>query len=160
MKFGMCMAVSVLCASVVALAGCGTTAAKVPPRGPARTHTISAAQAATKRGIAAECKPAQSIDTDMNSGSTVAAFDSGVSAWESELTAANNIPLPGVPVGHNSAREIAVDYAKANFALALASESDNPFASGFSMRKLRRGYNMALSALQDVLDRCAANGDY
>ena len=133
---------------------------KPPANTPAKSRHVSAAQTAIKAGIAAECKRAQNIDDRMNSASTVAAFDSGVSTWESDLTAANNIPLTGVPDGHNVARLIAVDYAKANLALNVAQGFDNPFGSGFSLRKLKRDYNMALSAVQDVLNECAANGDY
>jgi len=82
-----------------------------------------------------------------------------MSAWESDLTAAYNIPLIGVPDGHNAARLIAVDYAKANLALNVAQGLDNPLGSGFSFRKLTRDYNIPLSAVQDVLNKCAANGD-
>jgi hypothetical protein len=156
MKVGMTLAASALCGAAIALAGCGGAAAKSPPK----AHPVSAAQAAIKRGIAAECKPAQNIDDGMNSASTVADFDSGVSVWESDLTAASNIPLTGVPIGNNAAREIAVDYAKANLVLNVAQEYDDPFGSGFSLKKLKRDYNMALSAVQDVLNTCAENGDY
>lgn len=77
-----------------------------------------------------------------------------VAVWEAQLTAVGKVPMTGVPIGKNPAREIAVDYAEANFALAIGSESDNPFSSGFSSAKVTSAYNEATAALQKVLNAC------
>jgi hypothetical protein len=62
--------------------------------------------------------------------------------------------MTGAPIGKNPAREIAVDYAEANFALTIGSESDNPSSSGFSSANVSRAYNEATAALQKVLNAC------
>jgi hypothetical protein len=123
--------------------------------GPAR-HTPSPAQVAIQRAVAAECKPSAHIYNEVNSSQTVGSFDQGVAVWEADLTAAQ--PTTRAPRGPNEANEIAVDYAEANFALSLAAQSDDPFSNNFSMATLKRGYNMALEKLQDVLNRCAVAG--
>jgi hypothetical protein len=65
--------------------------------------------------------------------------------------------MTGVPDGSNDARTIEVDFAKANLAIAEGSQYSNVF-SGFNKNKLSNDYGLAQSALQDVLNRCTADG--
>lgn len=153
------IAASAVVAAVAVLAGCGGTA---HPQAAAVTHhhaaTLSAAQRAVNRAATLECNRAQPIYNSVNSATTIADLNADSGRWQSQLTAAEGIPerVPGVPKGHNIARELAVDYAEAAFALALADAHADPFGSHFSARIVKRGYNMALSKLQDALNRCAA----
>jgi hypothetical protein len=150
-------------AITTAAAACGS--ARAPSTGTTKTAVAvkssapTAAEIAIRTAVAAECRPAQGIDTSVSSAATIGAFEDGVGGWESQLTSFGSIPLTGVPDGPNTAREIALDYAKANLALLIGAEHDNPFGSGFSARKVRKAYSLATSALQDVLNRCEAAGD-
>jgi hypothetical protein len=151
------LAACALATAVLVVTGCGTqrpTANTAPkPR-----HTVSAAQKAIQRAVAAECANAQTLDSSVNSAQTVGQFASSVNGWEAQLTAMSHLPMTGVPQGANAAREIAVDYAKANLALFVAAMHDDPFGSHFSAHMVKRDYNMAVQSLQDVLNRCAAAG--
>jgi hypothetical protein len=155
-------AVMAALAITTAAAACGSTHSPSPAATAsvaAKTRAPSASAIAIRTAVAAECRPAQGIDTSVSSAATIGAFEDGVGGWESQLTSFGSIPLTGVPDGPNTAREIALDYAKANLALLIGAEHDNPFGSGFSARKVRRAYSLATSALQDVLNRCEAAGD-
>jgi hypothetical protein len=65
--------------------------------------------------------------------------------------------MTGVPDGLNDAREIEIDFANANLAIAEGSQYSDVF-SGFNKNKLSDDYGLAQSALQDVLTRCTSNG--
>ena len=145
---------AVLSASLLALAACGGSPKPAASVTSARSPAASAASVAIARAVAAECKPANSIDESVASANTVADYDDDVAVWEAQLTAVAKVPMAGVPIGKNPAREIAVDYAEANFALTIGSESDNPFSSGFSSANVSRAYNMATATLQKVLNAC------
>jgi hypothetical protein len=103
---------------------------------------VSAAARAIQRAVAAECAPAQALDTSVNSATTVGQFANSVGGWEAGLTAISHTPMTGVPEGRNTARLIAVDYAAANFALSLAAIHDDPFGQHFSAAAVKRGYNL------------------
>jgi hypothetical protein len=64
-----------------------------------------------------------------------------------------------VPDGKNDARWIEVDFAKANLAIFEGSQYSDPFGSSFNAKKLGNDYGLAQQALQDVLNRCTADGD-
>lgn len=142
---------AVLSAALLALAACGGSP---KPAASVTSARSPAASAAIARAVAAECKPANSIDESVASANTVADYDDDVAVWEAQLTAVSKVPMTGVPVGNNPAREIAVDYVEANFALTIGSESDNPFSSGFSSANVSRAYNEATATLQKVLNAC------
>lgn len=135
-------------------AGHSTGSSASPGNSAVAASASPTASAAIARAVAAECKPANSIDESVASANTVAGYDDDVAVWEAQLTAVGKVPMTGVPIGKNPAREIAVDYAEANFALAIGSESDNPFSSGFSSAKVSSAYNEATAALQKVLNAC------
>jgi hypothetical protein len=65
--------------------------------------------------------------------------------------------MTGVPDGPDDAREIEIDFAKANLAIAGGSQYSDVF-SGFKKNKLSNDYWLAQSALQDVLTQCTSNG--
>lgn len=135
-------------------AGHSTGSSASPGNSAVVASASPSASVAIARAVAAECKPANSIDESVASANTVADYDDDVAVWEAQLTVVGQVPMTGVPIGNNPAREIAVDYAEANFALAIGSESDNPFSSGFSSAKVSRAYNEATAALQKVLNAC------
>ena len=139
---------------VIGSLSAGHSKGSASPGSSAVAPTASAASVAIARAVAAECKPANSIDESVASANTVADYDDDVAVWEAQLTAVGKVPMTGVPSGMNPAREIAVDYAEANFALALGAESDNPFSSGFSSATVSRAYNEATAELQKVLNAC------
>lgn len=117
-----------------------------------------ATQAAISTAVKTECQTGRTIAGEVNAATTVGEFDAGWQEWTSELTAANSIPMTGVPDGSNDARLIAVDFAKANLAIFEGSRYSNVF-SGFNKNKLSNDYGLAQSALQDVLNQCTSNGD-
>lgn len=117
-----------------------------------------ATQAAISTAVKTECQTGRTIDGQVNAATTVGEFDPGWQEWTSELTAANSIPMTGVPEGPNDANEVKVDFAKANLAIAEGSQYSDVF-SGFNKNKLSNDYGLAQSALQDVLNRCTSNGD-
>jgi hypothetical protein len=117
-----------------------------------------ATQAAISAAVKTECQTGRTIDGQVNAATTVGEFDAGWQEWTSELTAANSIPMTGVPEGPNDANEIEVDFAKANLAIAEGSQYSDVF-SGFNKNKLSNDYGLAQTALQDVLNRCTSNGD-
>jgi hypothetical protein len=144
----------------IAIAACGSAhfATHKPHPAATRSPAPTAAELAIHRAVVAECAQAQTIDTSVSSAATIGQFQSGVGGWEAQLTAMNSIPMTGVPHTLNLARQIQLDYAEANFALALAAQYDNPFGSHFSTGHVRRGDSMATSKLQDALNRCTAAG--
>lgn len=167
----------IIAALVVLLAAGGTTYALTVHLGPtaaqiaahkayeARKAAAAAAlaqrqatQAAISTAVKTECQTGRTIDGQVNAATTVGEFDAGWQEWTSELTAANSIPMTGVPEGPNDANEIEVDFAKANLAIAEGSQYSDVF-SGFNKNKLSNDYGLAQSALQDVLNRCTSNGD-
>jgi hypothetical protein len=169
--------ITTLAALAVLLAAGGTTYALTVHRGPtaaqiaahkayeARKAAAAAAlaqqqatQAAISTAVKTECQTGRTIAGQVNAATTVGEFDAGWQEWTSELTAANSIPMSGVPDGSNDARLIEVDFAKADLAIAEGSQYSNVF-SGFNKNKLSNDYGLAQSGLQDVLNRCTSSGD-
>lgn len=166
-----------IAAIVVLLAAGGTTYALTVHHGPtaaqiaahkayeARKAAAAAAlaqrqatQSAISTAVKTECQTGRTIAGQVNTATTVGEFDAGWQEWTSELTAANSIPMTGVPDGPNDAWKIELDFAKANLAIAVGSQYSDVF-SGFNKNKLSHDYGLAQSALQDVLNRCTSNGD-
>jgi hypothetical protein len=146
----------------VGLAACGHDTTS-PSRShtspsPRPSHTVSASAQAIKQAMSAECAVAQTINTSVTAATTVGNVYAGAAGWQSQLTAAQHIPMTGVPFGSNPPRLIAVDFAEANVALAIASIYANPFGPHFSVSRVKRDYGLATQKLQDAVNSCAAAG--
>jgi hypothetical protein len=162
--------IAIAIAAACALASCaasGPTAAQI-----ARHKAYEARKSAYDRQLAArkvirsaimdavrnECEAGHTIAGQVNAATTVGDFDAGWQIWQSELTAAMAVSTAGVPTGRNDSNLIQKDFAEANLFIVIGSQYSDVF-SGYDKNKLINAYSMAQSSLQDMLNRCAQDGD-